>query len=189
MKLLISPWQYFTGRPHIRTCPSVLKSLQDACKHTTTATAYKSHVTKVPPATHMPVLQPQNSKQLKNIRSKQLQKQCLSHDVLYNLHELAVDLPDFVHVIRTHPDLICTCSNKELLDELDRVLLVQSPHPSCCHMAQRFNWVIFMYQHLLSDTLCSRKPLLFQLPSSYMKESCRHAMMSCLAFAASLCPP
>ena len=43
-----------TGRPHIRTCPSVLKGLQDACKHTATAKAYKSHVTKVPPATHMP---------------------------------------------------------------------------------------------------------------------------------------
>ena len=58
-----------------------------------------------------------------------MQKQRLSHDALYNLHELAVDLPGFVHVIRTHPDLICTCSNKELLDELDRVLLVQSPTP------------------------------------------------------------
>ena len=40
-----------SGRPHIRTCPSVLKSLQDAFKHTTTAKAYKSHVTKVPPPT------------------------------------------------------------------------------------------------------------------------------------------
>ena len=64
----------------------------------------------------MPVLQPRNSKQVKNIRSKQLQKQRLSHDALYNLHELAVDLPDFVHAIRTHPDLICICSNKELLE-------------------------------------------------------------------------
>ena len=118
-----------TGRPHVRTCPSVLKILQDACKHSTTAKAYKSHVTKVPPATHMPVLQPRNSKQVKNIRSKQLQKQRLSHDALYNLHELSVDLPVFVHAIRTHPDLICICSNKELLDELDRVLLVQSPTP------------------------------------------------------------
>ena len=61
-------------------------------------------------------------------------------------------------------------------------------HPSC-HTTQLFNWVIFMYQHLLSDTLCSKRPQLFQLPSLYMKESCRHAMMSCLAFAASLCPP
>ena len=173
------------GRPHIRTCPSVLKSLQDACKHTTTAKAYKSHVTKVPPPTHMPVLQPRNSKQVKNIRSKQLQKQRLSHDALYNLHELAVDLPDFVHAIRTHPDLVCICCSMSWI-----VCFWYSPlHPSCCHMTQLFNWVIFMYQHLLSDTLCSRKPQLFQLPSLYMKESCRHAMMSCLAFAASLCPP
>ena len=118
-----------TGRPHIRTCPSVLKSLQEACKHTTTAKAYKSHVTKVPPPTHMPVLQPQNSKQVQNITSKQLQKQRLSHDALYNLHELAVDLPDFVHAICTHPHLVCICINKELLDELDCVLLVQSPSP------------------------------------------------------------
>ena len=46
-----------TGRPHVRTCPSVLKSLQDVCKHTTTAKAYKSHVTQVPPPTHMPFVQ------------------------------------------------------------------------------------------------------------------------------------
>ena len=43
--------------------------------------------------------------------------------------ELAVDLPNFVRALCTHPDLICICSNKELLDELDRVLLVQSPTP------------------------------------------------------------
>ena len=97
--------------------------------HTTTAKAYKSHITKVPVTTHLPVLQPRNTQQVKNIRSKLLGKQRLSHDALYNLHELAADLPDFIHTIRTHPDLICVCSSKQLLEELDRVLLVQSPIP------------------------------------------------------------
>ena len=46
----------------------------------------------------------------------------------------------------------CTCTIEK-----------QQFHPSCCHMTWLFNWVIFVYEHLLSDTLCSMKLLLFQL--------------------------
>ena len=116
-------------RPHIRTCPSVLRSLEKECTHTTTAKVYRSHITQVPPPTHASVLQPRNKKQVKNVRHKMLERQRLSHDSLYNLHELATDMPDFVHAIRTHPDLVCVCAHTALLEELDRVLLVDSPSP------------------------------------------------------------
>ena len=116
-------------RPHIRTCPSVLQSLEKQCKHTTTAKVYRSHIAQVPPPTHTSVLQPRNKKQVKNARSKMLERQRLSHDSLYNLHELATDMPDFVQAIRTHPDLVCVCAHKALLEELDRELLVQSSPP------------------------------------------------------------
>ena len=36
-------------------------------------------------------------------------------------------MPNYIHTIRTHPDLVCVCSQNELLDELDRVLLLKSP--------------------------------------------------------------
>ena len=39
----------------------------------------------------------------------------MSHDSLYNLHEIALDLPDFVHLIHTYPDLVCVCGTKQLL--------------------------------------------------------------------------
>ena len=59
---------------------------------------------------------PRNTKQVKNARSKMLERQRLSHDALYNLHELATDMLDFMQTIRTHPDLVCVCANKALLE-------------------------------------------------------------------------
>ena len=75
----------------------------------------------------MPVKQPRNTKQVKIMRSELLEKHRLLYDSLYNLHELASDVPDFVQSIRTHPDLVCVCGSKALHDELDRVLMVDSP--------------------------------------------------------------
>ena len=51
----------------------------------------------------------------------------ISQDALYNLHEIAYDLPEFVWVIQTYPDLICVCGMKEVFDQLDRLLLINSP--------------------------------------------------------------
>ena len=113
------------SRPYNRICPSVIQSMKDSCKSDTPATVYREHITKVPPATHLAVLQPRNTRQVKNIRSALQRQQRLSHDGLYNLHELAFDLPDFVHSIRTHPDLVCVCGNKQLFNELDRVLVLK----------------------------------------------------------------
>ena len=84
------------GRAYVRTCSSVLRSTKNECSQTTSATVYRKLVTVVPPATHMSVKQPQNTEQAKNITSRLLEKQRLSHDVLYNLHELATEVSDFV---------------------------------------------------------------------------------------------
>ena len=48
---------------------------------------------------------------------------------MYNLHEIAYDLPEFVWFIQTYPDLICICGTKEILNQLDRVLLIDSSLP------------------------------------------------------------
>ena len=56
-------------RPHSRTCPSVMKSLKEGCKYSTTANVYRKHVTEVPPETHLAVLQPRNTRQVNYIKS------------------------------------------------------------------------------------------------------------------------
>ena len=88
-------------RGYTRTCPSVLRKLEDDCLTGTTSKIYKSAITNIPPSTHMTVLQPRNDKQVENIRTKQLQKHRISHDALYNLHEMAVDMPDFIQFVPT----------------------------------------------------------------------------------------
>ena len=114
-------------RHHVRTCPSVLKELENQCALSSTSKVYKSCITKLPPVSNMPVLQPRNSTQVENVRRKMLKRQRISHDTLYNLHELAVDMPSFIHSIKTYPDLVCICGEKSMLNELDRVLLLDSP--------------------------------------------------------------
>ena len=117
------------SRKHVRTCPSLLSDLKAQCQSATTSKVYKSSIPKLPPTPHIPVLQPRDSKQVENVRTKILQEQRISHDTLYNLHELAIDMPDFIHQIKTFPDLVCVCGQKAMLQELDRVLLVKSPSP------------------------------------------------------------
>ena len=65
-------------------------------------------------------------KQLRNMRYKSLHQSRISQDTLYNLHELAYDITGYVWKIITYPDLICVFGMQELLDELDRVLLLES---------------------------------------------------------------
>ena len=50
------------------------------------------------------------------------QKFRLSHDALYNLHELAYDINEFVHKRSTFLDLIVVCRLKPMLKEVNRRL-------------------------------------------------------------------
>jgi len=45
----------------------------------------------------------------------------LSHDGILNLPNLAIDIPDFFHTIYTHPDLVCICGEKDVINEMDKV--------------------------------------------------------------------
>ncbi len=101
-----------------RTCPSVLTNL--ASIKDLPSNVYKSTISKptegCPPAqqlTHMP----RNLRQIKNIQSKERQKLRLTHDALYNVHELANDLEDFVKIITTYPDLIIICGLNKLITD------------------------------------------------------------------------
>ena len=118
-----------------------------------------SAISNISPLTHMSVLQPRNDKQVENIRTKELQKHRISHDALYNLHEMAVDMPDFIHTIHTHPDLVCVCGQRALLEEMDRVLLLNSPS------AQLLSYdATFQLGDFYVSVLCFRHTLFKEAP-------------------------
>lgn len=63
-----------------------------------------------------------NRKQVANMQALHRQKFRLSHDALYNLHELAYDITEFVHKISTFPDLVVVCGLKPMLKEVNHLL-------------------------------------------------------------------
>ena len=53
---------------------------------------------------------------------KMRQRFRLTHDALYNLHELAYDFDGFVLKITTYPDLVVMCAMKSMVVEMEGVL-------------------------------------------------------------------
>ena len=113
----------------IRTCPSTIEKLKNECKTSTATKVYHKSVMTDSEPSHRSVLQPKNYQQVENVRNKYLRLQKISHDSLYSIHELAIDLPEFVHKIETHPDLLCVCGHNEVMEEFDRVLTLNSESP------------------------------------------------------------
>ena len=48
-------------------------------------------------------------------------------------------MPDFVHSVCVHPDLVCVIGQKALLNEFDQVLLLDTPSINRCPMTQLFS--------------------------------------------------
>ena len=112
-------------KPHVRTCPSVLRELERT--EVPPSVAYKRKVaTSVPSYEHQSVQLPRNRKQVKNLQSRFRQRLRISHDALYNLHELSFDLHHFVHKVITYPDLVVICGLKQMLAEVNRLLQLES---------------------------------------------------------------
>lgn len=110
---------------YYRTCPSVLSDLSSI--HDLPSNVYKNSVASSNCLTeYQSHLVPRNSRQIINLQKKERQKLRLSHDALYNLHELAYDLKDFVKVVKTFPNLVVVCGLDILLKELDLILQGQS---------------------------------------------------------------
>ena len=95
-------------QPFVRTCPSAIQRLKEACKSAKANVVYKKEIGSM---TCDPALvkakTPRNMKQLRNLRYQHLHRSRVSHDALYKLHELTYDVPGFVWKITTYPDLIC----------------------------------------------------------------------------------
>ena len=133
---------------------------------------YKSEITQPVFIPYLYIMQPRNSKQVENMQLKTTEKKRLSHDPLYNVHELAHDLLEFVHSIHTYPDLLCVFGQKGFLNELDRVLLLESSSPQLLSYVPPFNLVtsIYLCCHFIIHFL--KKHLQFLLPC--MRENLRN---------------
>lgn len=113
-----------------------------------------------------PVLLPRNLKQVKNLQAKDRQSIRLSHDALYNVHELAYDLEDFVCKIITFPDLIVVCGLKTVLQELDRIISAVTKSPILLSYDTTFQLGNFYVSPLLfRHVLFNENPV---IPAAFM---------------------
>jgi len=60
--------------------------------------------------------------QVRNLRERVTSAARLSNDGLANIHELVYDLPNFVWLIQTFPDLILLAGREKILQELNHLL-------------------------------------------------------------------
>ena len=110
-------------RNYIRTCPSVLQEIKSSSQAECPSSFYKKKIsTSKCHSTLNPVLNPRNVKQVANHKSIERQKFRVSHDELYNIHEMAYDLSGFVGKIITYPDLIIVCGNPKMFDEVESLM-------------------------------------------------------------------
>ena len=100
---------------YIRTCPSVIQKIKDSDPSEFPSTFYKKSLSTTSCHSSLnPVLQIRNTRQVVNHKSIQRQKTRLTHDGLYNIHEIAFDLDGFVSKIITYPNLVIVCGHPKL---------------------------------------------------------------------------
>ena len=89
------------------------------------------------------------------------QKSRLTHDAIYNLHELAYDLNGYVKLITTYPDLVVICGLDKLIEELDFTLQMDSERPQLLSYDTTFQLGDFYLSPLLyRHTLFSHSPVI-----------------------------
>ena len=107
-----------------RICPSVLQQL--ASDQDLPSNVYKKMISSSTALTLPPSHLPRNTRQIVNLQHMKRQQSRLSHDALYNLHELSLDLNGFVKIINTYPDLVVVCGLDTILNEMAIVLRTKS---------------------------------------------------------------
>ena len=82
-------------KAYVRTWPSILQAAGEV--QDVPFNVYKKMVAEADCANyHQPVLVSRDTTQVKNVQARNRQLFRLIHDALYNLHEIAYDLGDFV---------------------------------------------------------------------------------------------
>lgn len=145
-------------RPYVRTCPSVLKEIKTSNPTDCPSTFYKKAISASQcHSTLSPVLNPWNIKQVANHKTLERQKFRISHDDLYNIHEIAYDLSGFVSKIVTYPDLIIVCGIPKMLNEIESLLHTDTSSPQLLSYDTTFQLgdiyvsVLLMHHTLFKD--------------------------------------
>ena len=116
-----------TSKPYIRTCPSTISDIKSEDPAQLPSASYKKAISKPAyPPSLQPVYKPRNSRQIHNHRTLERQKFRISHDALYNVHEIAYDLKGYVAKIITYPDLVLICGLTVIEEELKRLLTTKA---------------------------------------------------------------
>jgi len=112
----------------MRTQPHVLQAVRDNAS-TSSNNIYHTMITAAAQNTApAPVTSaPRNVEQIRNTKKIQRNQARLSHDALYNLHELAYD-SNFIHRIVTYPDLSVICYNQDLVEVFTNLLSSSADH-------------------------------------------------------------
>ena len=132
-----------------RTYPSVMKKLS-LSMHEVPGNIYKKAVSTTNcPVNYQPHCVPRNSQQVCNIQHHERQKNRLSHDAIYNVHELSYDLGSFVRVIKTFPDLLIICGLDKIVEDLNMLLKVDSDQPQLLSYDTTFQLGDFFVSPLL----------------------------------------
>ena len=74
-------------------------------------------------------------------------------------------MPDFVHKIETHPDMLCICGKGTILEEFEKVLLLQSLYVQLLSYDTTFQLGNFIYLHWFQHTLFHETPI---IPAIFM---------------------
>ena len=112
-------------KPYVRTCPSVIKEIRESDPSEFPSAYYKKALsTSSGYSLSNPSLQLRNTRQVVNHKALERQKRRLSHDELYNIHEISYDLDGFVSKIVTYPDLVVICGHPQILKEMSNLLLI-----------------------------------------------------------------
>lgn len=97
--------KYNIEKKYIMTCSSYFNTSNPLVKTNTASVVYKKAIAETCDPDSVSICTPRNMKQLRNLRFQHLQQIRISHDTLFNLHEIAYDIPGFIWRITTF--LIC----------------------------------------------------------------------------------
>ena len=171
------------ARPFQRTLPSVLSNLKSRINENPAdrQNAKELH-NKI--RSELPfVLNPSNTKQIRNIQASVNRTKRLSHDSLYNLHELYYHLDGYIAEIKTLPDLHVIVAHPEVISEFDRLIQIKGDDAVCLFYDTTFETGDFYISTL------SFKHFMFEngpvIPLSFMiherrKQKCHEAHFSFL---------
>lgn len=123
---------------------------------------------------------PRNKKQVSNMQAKGRQKLRLSHDALYNVHELAFDLDNFIHKINTFPDLVIVCGLKVMLRKINRIIQLHHNPPILFSYDTTFQLGNFFISPLLFRNSvfesCPVMPVMFLIHEGKLRNSPQELM-------------